>query len=444
MAIGVIADDLTGALDSGLQLYRKGLSVSVFYSITDVDLNSEPAQIVVLDSESRNVPVEEAVNKIRSIIAHIKAHGIPVVYKKLDSTLRGNTGAEINAVLESTDFAAALVAPTLPKTGRTVNGGTMYVNSVPIAETEFSKDPLSPIESSVVADILSRDMLLACSHIKKYDLNACQDEIRRIVESENLENRQRVLIADAETDKDLERIAHCISASSYRLLPCGSAGLLEHLAGFVKQAANQKGSRYAKGPFSSLSRFLRGSRKAPVLIISSSMSEVTKRQIAHVVCKELVVLVQPAMEHILNADNNIAQYRRQIVQMLSEGKHVLVDTGGKREDMPDSRKLIAERSAALQRFLSKLAAGVLGAVPGSSIGGLVVTGGETAITVCTSLGACGIRMCGEIEQLVPAGKLIGGKFQSLPIVTKAGGFGTDQVFSKACRFLERFRVSENI
>jgi uncharacterized protein YgbK (DUF1537 family) len=169
------------------------------------------------------------------------------------------------------------------------------------------------------------------------------------------------------------------------------------------------------------------------------MSEVTRRQIEYAVRREFVHYLQPDKNLIFSGGDISGLYSRQALQLLSQGKHVLVDAGGRREDLSGDRISDTERSGMLQSFLSRFTSEVTENALPRDIGGLVVTGGETAITVCSGLDASGIRMCGEIEPLVPVGTLIGGQAESLPVVTKAGGFGTEAVFEKACLYLSRLR-----
>jgi uncharacterized protein YgbK (DUF1537 family) len=63
--------------------------------------------------------------------------------------------------------------------------------------------------------------------------------------------------------------------------------------------------------------------------------------------------------------------------------------------------------------------------------GLVLAGGDGALAVLTALSATGIRLNGEVESGVPLGYLTGGPNAGLPVATKAGGFGTDDILIRA-------------
>ena len=93
------------------------------------------------------------------------------------------------------------------------------------------------------------------------------------------------------------------------------------------------------------------------------------------------------------------------------------------------------QSRKLQDYLQRITARVFEAAVGGRLSGLVLAGGDTALSVCTTLGARGIGVNGEVEPFVPAGSVIGGPAEGLEIVTKAGGFGSPSVFVKAKEFL---------
>src|SRR5215208_212421 len=97
MLIGVIADDLTGAADTGVQFVRAGYRTAVFFRATDV--LADDLDAVSLDTDSRAMPAGFAAKRVLDA-AHI-ARGASVVYKKLDSTLRGNVAAELVAAVPS-------------------------------------------------------------------------------------------------------------------------------------------------------------------------------------------------------------------------------------------------------------------------------------------------------------------------------------------------------
>src|SRR5919202_3899966 len=91
--IAVIADDLTGAADTGVQLVRAGYRSAVFFRASEVPGGNLDA--VAFDTDSRAMPAGFAAKRV--LEAARASRGARLVYKKLDSTLRGNVAAELAA-----------------------------------------------------------------------------------------------------------------------------------------------------------------------------------------------------------------------------------------------------------------------------------------------------------------------------------------------------------
>lgn len=181
----VLADDLTGALEAGALL--EGAVVA---------LHAAPGgQAVVIDTESRHLPPEQARRRVAEWIEQIPAG---LLYKKTDSTLRGNIGAELAALPPGRIH----YAPAYPRLGRTVRDGRLYVDGVPVEETAFARDPLDPVRCGVVLDVLQRQ------HAPS----------------------GRVVIHEGASDQDLEAAAAAVLAEPVPRLAAGPAGLLACLA----------------------------------------------------------------------------------------------------------------------------------------------------------------------------------------------------------------------
>ena len=96
----IIADDFTGALDTGVQLSASGARTLV---VTDTRLQriSPGTDVLVLDAETRHLPPQQAADVVSKIVARARELGVSHLYKKTDSALRGNIGAELGAVLSA-------------------------------------------------------------------------------------------------------------------------------------------------------------------------------------------------------------------------------------------------------------------------------------------------------------------------------------------------------
>ena len=142
----VIADDLTGALEAGAKFAARGVRAQV---TTRIDFTGGEG-VPVIDTETRHLPPEEAAR----IIASIPAASARLIYKKTDSTLRGNIAAELGALAAACPGSTIAYIPAYPAAGRTVTRGELRVHGTPVDRTSFADDPLNPIRDSAIAALL--------------------------------------------------------------------------------------------------------------------------------------------------------------------------------------------------------------------------------------------------------------------------------------------------
>jgi uncharacterized protein YgbK (DUF1537 family) len=141
-----IADDLTGALEAGAKFAARG-----FPAIVTTRPSDDPAfPVIVVDTESRILPASEAATRVAAACAV----GGEVLYKKTDSTLRGNIGAELRAMRDAWPRAAITYVPAYPAVGRTVRAGVLYVHGVAVGESAFARDAMNPVMYNSVAEAI--------------------------------------------------------------------------------------------------------------------------------------------------------------------------------------------------------------------------------------------------------------------------------------------------
>ena len=378
MLIAVIADDLTGAADTGVQFVHAGYRTAVFFRATEV--LEDGLDAVVFDTDSRAMPAGFAAKRV--VDAAHAARGARIVYKKLDSTLRGNVAAELAAALGGARRDRVVVAPAFPAAGRTTVGGIQRVHGVPVDETEMANDPHTPVREahvpSLLADAFSSVGLLSVEDLAEPDL------VRGAVED------YECVVADAERDADLEVIVRAVPDPA-GLLWAGSAGLALAL-----------GSGYP-GPYAGTTR-ARRTPVRPILVVVGSLSGVAREQVRR--------LIEAYGEVDVPVDSKAPNAVREAVgaarRALAGGTCAVIRS-------PE------ERSSSGESVLGSLSEVAALLSEEGLFEGLVLTGGATAVGVAQRLGASGIRLEGEVETGVPMGLLAGPR--PYPVVTKAGGFG---------------------
>ena len=390
--IAVIADDLTGAADSGVQLVRAGYATAVVFRGGEVPAAGLDA--VALDTDSRTRPAGFAARRV--VEAAHAVREARIVYKKLDSTLRGNVAAELSAALGATRRARVVVAPAFPAAGRTTRGGVQLVHGVPVHETEMRNDPRTPVREGHVPTLLAGTFSVATLGVE--DLTD-RERIRRTLETDGC------VVADAERDADLERLVRAVPDPS-SVLWAGSAGLALAL-----------GSVYP-GPRA-------GEPSAPpaparrVLVVIGSLSGVSREQLRRLVEEYGDDAATP-----VHADRRGAVRRAAKLAggPLSGGTCAVIHSPGRRGGSRGGGPVIRSLAEVAARLSEQ---GLFDA--------LVLTGGSTAVRVALELGASGIRLGGEVEAGVPWGTLIGPR--PYGVVTKAGGFGGPDTLVGAVRSL---------
>ena len=184
----LIADDFTGALDTGIQFAKYGAATRILTS-SEIDGNlqqSDLTEVLVIDTETRHLARQDAYEKVYRLVQKARAANIPYIYKKTDSGLRGNIGCELQAVIDASGERFLPFIPALPAMNRVTVRGIHYVEGIPIHESEFGKDPFEPVVSSSVMDLF-------LSHsLKKQNIIT---RIHRMPLSESLTHRLRKISA---------------------------------------------------------------------------------------------------------------------------------------------------------------------------------------------------------------------------------------------------------
>ena len=150
----IVSDDFTGALDTGVKFSAAGARTRVS---TDVQMDfaaAIPEEVLVLCAPTRHLPAGEAYDMIRRIVMRASAANIGCIYKKTDSALRGNVGAELSAVLDGSGEKSLCFIPALPGMNRTTRGGIHYIDGVPVDKSVFGQDPFEPVAVSSVPELL--------------------------------------------------------------------------------------------------------------------------------------------------------------------------------------------------------------------------------------------------------------------------------------------------
>jgi uncharacterized protein YgbK (DUF1537 family) len=368
--MAIIADDLTGAADAGVQLARAGHRTGVAFW----EAALPPAQdldAVVAVTESRELEAADAAARVASV-ARALEH-VPIVLKKVDSTLRGPVGAEIRAALDASGRKRMIVAPAFPAAGRTTRAGVQYLNGhrVDSAMSAPEADLSRLLEGAGFADVAV---------------------VSRARDVPTAVRRHACVVADAEDDADLAALVRGVEPSE--VLWVGSAGLAAALG-----AAHP-------GPHGPTSARPAGQA---VLVVIGSACATAREQVERLLAVGGVVDVPLALD--TDEPEAVRAAATAAGDALASAGCAVVHTTTHESPGDEARR----------RIPGTLAAVVARMATDRVIGGLVLSGGETAIHVARALGASGLLIEDEVEPGVPVSSLIGPR--PCRVVTKAGGFG---------------------
>jgi D-threonate/D-erythronate kinase len=408
----VVADDFTGANDTGVQFSKRKLKSIVITNKDKIIKSLRDCDVLVIDTESRFDDREMAYKKAFEIGKIIKEKNIRCIYKKLDSTFRGNIGAEISGLMDSLEIEHAIIVPAFPSNQRVTKNGMVYVKGKLLAEKEVADDPRTPVRESYMPKIISQQTDKSIGLINFKDVQAGERTLIQKVQ-QHINNGIRMIIIDAQSDEDLDLIASVTAPMKKRNLFVGSPGLAEYLPKYLE---------------------FKNEKKCNV-VFAGSVSEVTREQIDYAITRLAVTLIDIEIEKLFTGEQHEEKIR--ILNIVKEssckGRDIIVRTA-------PSKAFVSETFEKGQKYglsgsdVSEIIACFLGEIAreiiqGIEVNGILITGGDTAIKIAQALNISGVIIRDEIQSGIPFGCFIEEQYKHITIVSKAGGFGsTDAIF----------------
>ena len=264
----LVADDLTGGADAGVKFAKIGLrTLLVPFHRGDFPHTAKQTtqDVLVINTMTRGLPATEASNILSDFFVGYEPKRFPLLYKKIDSTLRGNIGSEIDIILRQTDRPLCFLAPSYPEQSRVLIGGIMLVRERPLALTETALDTLSPVRESHVHKLLASQTTLPLGTVDITIVASGKQGLRKAVDNERRAGR-KIIIFDAMKRQDLSTIAKVALSMEPIPILAGSAGLAEEVARLISAEKVTKISE-------------RRHSFRHILIIGGSTSSVTRAQL---------------------------------------------------------------------------------------------------------------------------------------------------------------------
>lgn len=379
----IVADDLTGAMDAAGPLAARGLvtlAVATVEGCTPQHLAG--AEVVSINADSRHLSADEAAHRVRRVVAELCDPDAEILIKKIDSTLRGNVVAETLAMLSAGGRTAAVVAPAFPAQGRTVVQGVVHVNGIPLKDTNFARDALTPPPLEPLDCLFSQADVQATV--------SCIGSGEPIVLAPG-QGRQ-IFAVDATSEADLRTSVKALHVHLRSTLLVGSSGITEAMAQ-VYFSDRESG---AAAPTAS----------GPLLFVVGSRAEQSAQQVAALVDAGGAELFA-APNGRVDVDAAVASRASSLILKAVAGEN------GRAGDAESVARGLAEGTAAvLQR---------------RPLSAVIATGGDTAIAILQRLSQPALRVIGNLLPGIPFSS-IRGAHGDVWFVTKAGGFGARETF----------------
>lgn len=382
----IIADDLTGAADSAIAFAKRRLPARVTWGAPRIEPPADDVAIA-FDAGTRQMPGGAAARRHREILQCLHTPQSRV-FKKIDSTLRGNPAEEIGALIDvlaaRSPQLRAIFSPAFPAGGRVTRGGRVYVHGVPLEQTEFW-NPARPAAHANPAALLESAGL----HARLIPLEVIRGDLQRLrAELDLARGGSAVCICDAEEGADLERIV-VAGAEDPTTFFAGSAGIAHALASLASREAGPRIEPVDVGASERGALLLVGSQAGPTRAALAQVGGIAGLRAVSVAAHGPLAL----------ADLETA---------ISGGVDVLVDIAPPSPGISPDPQVVDT----LARQLAPLAAGA---------SALMATGGDSAAALLAHCGVRGIRLVDELEPGTSLGLTLGALI--LPVITKSGGFG---------------------
>jgi 4-hydroxythreonine-4-phosphate dehydrogenase len=409
----ILADDLSGAADCGMACVNAGLKVIVTLG---APAGSMTVDVVAIDADTRRLGAAAAAERMRQLTQQYAGDPDLLLFKKIDSTLRGYLGAELAAVLKARSIvvprSVAIMAPAFPVYGRTTVEGRHYVHGQPLHETEIWK------REKTLGDGYIPDMLygsgLRCALLNLARVRGARTELDRAV-SDAAESSD-VIVCDAETDGDLRAIAAAAAKLRGRVVWVGSAGLAHELPGTIGLALNAT-DEVARLPETTGS----------TLFVVGSASRTTRQQVAELLSTSDICGIVVPPEVLLEGPKGPrwSHFTSQLDEAVKVERDVMLTCGYETEvdviDRPRLSKSLGEMSETLR----------------GKVGALLISGGETARSVLDRWGVTKLQLYGELERGVCISSTVLDQIRPVTVITKAGDFGQRSTFRHCQEWLSQ-------
>ena len=442
--IGAVADDLTGATTTGVLLARSKARTAVFFNEEAAEKTEgiDELDAILISSNSRPLPANEAYDKVKSATIALKKMGVEYFSKRIDTTLRGGVGVEIDAMLDQMkEGTVAVVVPAMPQSRRILVGGYSVINGVALINTPVAQDVRTPVKENYIPRLLEGQTRRKVGLVTLDKVLAGEEVIEEAL-AEQKKAGCEVIVVDGITLEDVENIAKACISLRWDVVAVDPGPFTSKLAFYRELISAEEPNIPPQADEAGKT----------VLIAAGSATPVTKKQM-EILCQDprhVRVSVEPlplieggdvALDEVFKAVNKAAE----LLESDNQPRAILFETALHGEllnlDEEDNKRHYAGGMSAnrINAGLGMIISQLLEKVGKEKVAGLYTTGGDTMVNVCYQLGVECIEVMDYVIPQTDVGRLVGSKYSGLPVVGKGGLTGNDNT---ACDIVSRlFRES---
>lgn len=442
--IGAVADDLTGATTTGVLLARSKARTAVFFNEEAAEKAEgiDELDAILISSNSRPLPANEAYDKVKSATIALKRMGVEYFSKRIDTTLRGGVGVEIDAMLDQMkEGTVAVVVPAMPQSRRILVGGYSVIDGVALINTPVAQDVRTPVKENYIPRLLEGQTRRKVGLVTLDKVLAGEEVIEEAL-AEQKKAGCEVIVVDGITLEDVENIAKACISLRWDVVAVDPGPLTSKLAFYRELISAEEPNIPPQADEAGKT----------VLIAAGSATPVTKKQM-EILCQDprhVRVSVEPlplieggdvALDEVFKAINKAAE----LLESDNQPRAILFETALHGEllnlDEEDNKRHYAGGMSAnrINAGLGMIISQLLEKVGKEKVAGLYTTGGDTMVNVCYQLGVECIEVMDYVIPQTDVGRLVGSKYSGLPVVGKGGLTGNDNT---ACDIVSRlFRES---
>lgn len=411
----VIADDFTGSLDTGIKFAQTGAVTQMMIG-ADFELAriKETCQVLIVDSETRHLPSKEAYGIVYDLVKRLAQYGVQTFYKKTDSALRGCVGAELAALSDALGHRVHFV-PALPKENRVTIGGVQYIDGVPVSKSIFGEDPFEPVTKDSVSEIIGQQNDISVVGVRKGF-------------GVPISGKRTVVVYDAETNGDILEVAEHLKAQNELKAVAGCAGFANVLNQVMELQGSEKGGI---------------EKKKNIFVACGTVNKITGEQLAYAEKNgfdriSMTIEQKLGKDYLHTADGKL--FLEKLKMYSCKERPLIVDVFANDDvvkeaidychshdlNEEDARVMIADRLGEVLECWVDFGIDSI----------MILSGGDTVYGFLKRMKCDEVcPVCEVLQGAVLFKAIVKETGRVLHIVSKSGGFGTEDFFKRAFEML---------